>query len=253
MAYQTVFKRYELKYTLTLVQKARLLAAMAPYMALDQYGRTTICNLYYDTDDYRLIRHSIEKPVYKEKLRLRSYGPASAHCPVFVELKKKYDHVVYKRRLPMVHADAVQWLSGTAPCPTDCQIGREIDYFLHYYPGLHPTVWLSYEREAYYAKDGGDFRVTFDDRLLARTGNLSLDSDPGGTSLLPEDTVLMELKCNGGIPLWMAHILTDEQLRKTSFSKYGMAYQTLLYPETPYFHTESKENALYGNDFQRSI
>jgi len=228
MAYQTVFKRYELKYTLTRQQQERLLMEMSPHMALDQYGRTTIRNLYYDTDDYRLIRHSLEKPVYKEKLRLRSYAPVSDQDPVFVELKKKYNHVVYKRRLSLPHAQALAWLGG-APIPTDSQIAREIDYFLHFYPHLHPTVYLSYEREAYYPKDGSDFRVTFDDHLLARTTDLSLGSAPYGTALMDDDLVLMELKCNGGIPLWMTQILSREQLRKTPFSKYGMAYQMLLH------------------------
>lgn len=228
MAYQTVFKRYELKYTLTKAQKERLLAEMSPHMALDKYGRTTIRNLYYDTDDYRLIRHSLDKPVYKEKLRLRSYDRVLEQDPVFVELKKKYDHVVYKRRLSLPMDRALQWLGG-ASAPSHCQIAREIDYFLHYYPHLHPTVYLSYEREAYYPKDGGDFRVTFDDTLLARTTDLSLNSEPYGTPLLDEDLVLMELKCTGGIPLWMTHILTREHLNKTTFSKYGMAYKSLLY------------------------
>ena len=97
MAFQTVFKRYELKYMLTTEQKERVLAAMTPYMKLDKYGRTTIRNLYFDTDTYLLIRRSIEKPTYKEKLRIRSYNKADADSIVFVELKKKYKGVVYKR------------------------------------------------------------------------------------------------------------------------------------------------------------
>ena len=233
MAYETVFKRYELKYTLTLRQKAQLLEVMAPHMALDQYGRTTIRNLYYDTDDYRLIRHSLEKPVYKEKLRLRSYSKVSQTDPVFVELKKKYDAVVYKRRLSLPYGDALSWLGGDPP-PRDTQIAREIDYFLHYYPSLHPTVCLSYEREAYRS---GDFRVTFDENLLARTTDLTLDADPYGISLLPEEQVLLELKCNGGIPLWMTHFLTENHIYKTPFSKYGMAYQRLLYQKENHYGT----------------
>lgn len=250
MAYQTVFKRYELKYTLTRDQKAWLLDEMAPHMALDKYGRTTIRNLYYDTDDYRLIRHSLEKPIYKEKLRLRSYGCVSGNDPAFVELKKKYDSVVYKRRLSLPYQAALSWLEGSPP-PADTQIAREIDYFLRFYPGLHPTVYLSYEREAYFPTDGSDFRVTFDDTLLSRTTDLSLSIDPYGTPLLDEDLVLMELKCTGGIPLWMTHILSSQHLSKTPFSKYGMAYQLLLYPNTPYYH-ECKEHH-NGIDFQRTV
>ena len=110
MAFRTVFKRYELKYMLTSLQKENILEAMLPYMEIDKYGRTTIRNIYFDTDNYRLIRRSIEKPAYKEKLRIRSYSQASADSTVFVELKKKYEKVVYKRRLPLCEADAMAWV-----------------------------------------------------------------------------------------------------------------------------------------------
>lgn len=231
MAYQAVFKRYELKYLLTLEQKEIILKEMAPYMALDKYGRTTIRNVYFDTDNYRLIRHSMEKPAYKEKLRLRSYAQAKPGSPIFVELKKKYQSVVYKRRLSMPEQQAMDWASGRKPWDGDCQIAREINYFLNYYQTLHPTVFLSYEREAYYCKDGGDFRVTFDDHILARQEALSLEADVWGTPLLRDGMVLMEIKTGGGIPLWMTHVLTREHIYKTSFSKYGTAYEKIIFPQ----------------------
>ena len=229
MAYQTVFKRYELKYLLTQGQKTAILRQMKPYMALDQYGRTTIRNIYFDTDSYRLIRRSLEKPVYKEKLRVRSYHRAKPDSEVFVELKKKYESVVYKRRLSMSETEAMDWMrSGSLH--ENSQIGREIDYFLKYYAPLEPKVFLSYEREAYYCRSGGDFRVTFDDHILCRQEDLSLESGIWGEPILPDGLVLMELKCSGGIPLWMAHALAQCGARKTTFSKYGTAYQTLILP-----------------------
>ena len=130
MVFQTVFKRYELKYMLTADQRQRVLKAMAPYMKLDKYGRTTIRNLYFDTDTYLLIRRSIEKPTYKEKLRIRSYSKADADSTVFVELKKKYKHVVYKRRISLPEAEAVKWLSGEKHTDKHTQISNEIDYFM---------------------------------------------------------------------------------------------------------------------------
>ena len=232
MAYRAVFERYELKYLITLEQKARILSAMEPYMALDQYGRTTIRNIYFDTDNYRLIRHSIEKPAYKEKLRIRSYKKAKPSSTVFVELKKKYDSVVYKRRMSLSEEEALNWVTGKMHCKEETQISDEIDYFLHYYETLHPVVFLSYEREAYFCKDGDDFRVTFDDNILCRQEDLSLESDVWGTPILEEGKVLMEIKCSGGIPLWMAHVLSQEHIYKTSFSKYGTAYQTMIFPNT---------------------
>lgn len=231
MAIQTVFKRHELKYMLTLQQKEKIVQAMEPYMKLDKYGRTIIRNLYFDTDDYLLIRRSIEKPTYKEKLRIRSYGKANADSTVFVELKKKYKHVVYKRRITLTEKEAMEWLDRKDSCKKQSQISEEIEYFLDYYKTLQPRAYLSYEREAYYAKDGSDFRVTFDDNVLFRQENLSLQEDAYGTPLLSEGMVLMELKCSGGIPLWMTQVLSQEKIYKTSFSKYGTGYRNIIFPQ----------------------
>ena len=247
MGFQTVFQRYELKYLLTQTQKETVLRAMQPYMTLDKYGRATIRNLYYDTDTYLLIRRSIEKPAYKEKLRVRSYSRVDTDSAAFVELKKKYKSVVYKRRISLPYAAATEWLSREKHPDKHTQIANEIDYFLDYYGSLHPTAFLSYVREAYYANDGSDLRVTFDDTILCRQENLSLASDVYGTPILPVGRVLMEIKCSGGIPLWMTHVLSEEKIYKTSFSKYGAAYQTLIFPQTheinPYHMLEVATNA----------
>ncbi len=243
MAFQTKFERYELKYRITAEQKQRVLEAMKPYMMQDAYGKTTIRNLYFDTDTYLLIRRSIEKPRYKEKLRVRSYGRATPESTVFVELKKKYKSVVYKRRLAMRYREAMEWLTGQRHCDTHTQISAEIEYVLEHYETLHPTVFLSYEREAFYATDSSDFRVTFDENVLVRQNDLSLESEVYGTPILPADTVLMEIKCAGGMPLWMTEVLSRERLYKTSFSKYGTAYQTLIFPElADLFMTQTQED-----------
>ena len=231
MTYQAVFRRYELKYLITAEQKQAVLKAMDPFMSIDQYGRTTIRNIYFDNDNCRLIRRSIEKPVYKEKLRIRSYRQAQPDSKVFVELKKKYDSVVYKRRFLLTEEQAMNWVSGEKHCDKKTQIGEEIDYFLDYYGSLHPVVFLSYEREAYYCRDGTDFRVTFDDRILCRQEELSLEAEVWGMPILKEGMILMEIKCSGGIPLWMVQVLSHERIYKTSYSKYGTAYQTIIFPK----------------------
>ena len=230
MSYQSVFKRYELKYLLSPAQKKAVLSAMASYMQLDDYGRTTIRNLYYDTPNYRLVRQSLERPMYKEKLRIRSYAQADHFSPVFVELKKKYDGVVYKRRIALPEQEAMQWISGSLPCLREEQIVREIDYFREFYGQLEPRVFLSYEREAYFALDGSDFRITFDESILCRQRNLSLCEGVWGTPLLRAGQTLMEIKCSGGIPLWMTAVLSGQRIPKASYSKYGTAYQTMIYP-----------------------
>lgn len=221
---QAVFKRYETKYLLTKEQKAAVLEAMEPYMGMDAYGRSTIRNIYYDTDNYRLARRSAEQPVYKEKLRVRSYRAADPGAPVFVELKKKYEGVVYKRRIQTLEREAGEYLAGRRPAPVSSQITEEISYFVSFYTGLAPKVFLSYEREAYYSKAGGDFRVTFDENILWRETDLSLQKGIYGTAILKHGQTLMEIKTPGSIPLWMVRVLSREGIRKTSFSKYGNAY-----------------------------
>ncbi|MGI5960010.1 MAG: polyphosphate polymerase domain-containing protein [Massiliimalia sp.] len=228
MAYQMTFKRYEMKYLLTEQEKTAILQAAEPYMELDQYGRTTIRNIYYDTDTYRLIRRSLEKPAYKEKLRIRSYQPAAPEDPVFVELKKKYKSVVYKRRLILPEFQVMSCFQDGRPLPIRSQIADEIEYFRSYYQTLRPAVFLSYDREAYRTLDGGDLRITFDHNILYRKHNFSLGSAIYGIPLLENGLTLMEVKTAGGLPLWICHILNQLRRYKTSFSKYGSAYQHMM-------------------------
>lgn len=239
MGYQAVFKRYEIKYVVTAEQKERILKAMEPYMELDRFGRSTVRNLYFDTDDYVLARHSIAKPDYKEKLRVRSYSKADADSTVFVELKRKFDGVVYKRRIGLPETDAMRWMSGVkdgdiiAELEKESpQVAAEIEYFAGMYSGLRPVIYLSYDREAYRMKKdpsaSSGFRVTFDSNICCRESELTLTSDAYGTSLLEDGMYLMELKCPGAIPLWMTKILSEERIYKTSFSKYGTAYCSFM-------------------------
>ena len=231
MASPMVFQRYEIKYLLTREQKDAVLSAMVPHMESDSFGRSTIRNLYYDTDNYRLVRRSLERPLYKEKLRVRSYCTAKPEDEVFIELKKKYNSVVYKRRTGIREKEAADYLAGRIPAPRRCQITDEIDYFRQFYGTLAPRVFLSYEREAFFEKGDGCFRVTFDENILWRTTDLSLEAGIYGENILKPGQTLMELKTAGSIPLWMVDILTGQKLQRTSFSKYGSAYTTMLIRE----------------------
>ena len=225
---QMVFQRYEIKYLLTRKQREKIMAAMKPYMALDQYGHSTIRNIYYDTDTYRLIRASLEKSVYKEKLRVRSYKLVKPEEEVFVELKRKFDSVVYKRRIGIPQKCATEYLAGREHPPIETQITDEIDYFLQFYKNLAPKVFLSYEREAYFTKEPGEFRVTFDENILWRETDLSLGKGIYGEAILDPGEVLMEIKTPGNLPFWMVKVLSEEKIRRTTFSKYGSAYQMML-------------------------
>ncbi len=263
MAIQTTFKRYEMKYLLTWQQKQRMLLAMRPYMKLDEYGHSTIRNIYLDTPDYRLIRRSLEKPVYKEKLRIRSYKQVEPEDPIFVELKKKYDSVVYKRRLTVTDGQARESFERNLPLlgkqekataaangnRSQAQIGEEIEYFRSYYGALKPAVFLSYEREAFYEISGGDFRVTFDENILFRDYDFSLGSEIYGSPLLAEGQFLMEVKTSGGLPLWMCNILTELGVYKTSFSKYGAAYRKMMCGEAQNY-TNTKQLKSNRSNFE---
>ena len=243
LGFKTVFRRYELKYLITLEQKENIIRSMEEYMRPDEYGRTTIRNLYFDTPSYRLIRVSIERPLYKEKLGVRCYAQASRDSVVFVELKKKFDGVVYKRRVALPEAEAMAWTCGTSHVGDDTQIVREIDYFMSYYGELSPAVFLSYDREAYFSHDG-EFRITFDENILSRTADLSLTSPAYGSPILEDGLSLMELKCHGSMPLWMAHILSGRGIFKTPFSKYGNAYRELIFPSLTYKNSFIPEKEL---------
>lgn len=227
MGYQNIFKRYEMKYLVTNEQRETITALLRKYMSGDEWGRSTICNLYFDTPDYLLIRRSIEKPVYKEKLRVRSYGKANEDSTVFIELKKKFKKVVYKRRIPMKNCEAMEYLLNGRK-NGDSQILRETDYFLSYYDSLAPRVYISYEREAFYGRNDRDLRLTFDSNILWRQDRLSLCESTDGTPLLPDGYSLMEIKTGTAVPLWLTKILTDKKIYKTSFSKYGLAYKQIF-------------------------
>ncbi|MFI3324935.1 MAG: polyphosphate polymerase domain-containing protein [Clostridia bacterium] len=223
---KTTFKRYELKYFMTKEQKEKLLELFKTYMVADKFGKSCIYNIYYDTPEFLLIRRSIEKPVYKEKLRARSYGMAKSDSTVFLELKKKYKSVVYKRRIELHQDDLNHYFEYHDN--QDSQISKEIDYFKSFYDDIAPRVFLAYDREAYFGKEDSDFRVTFDEDIIWRDTDLSLCSSKYGNNILNENTVLAEIKVAGAMPLWLTKFLSDNKIYKTSFSKYGNAYKQIL-------------------------
>ncbi|MBR1457523.1 MAG: polyphosphate polymerase domain-containing protein [Oscillospiraceae bacterium] len=222
-----IFQRYEIKFMLDSRQRAVVEQAFAEHMLPDPHGESTICNVYYDTPDYRLVRQSLEKPVYKEKLRMRSYGRANANSEVFLELKKKYDGVVYKRRISLKEHEAAAYMAGWAPLPEDSQIGREIEYFRRFYRALRPAVYLCYDRSAYFSKEDPELRATFDKNICWRKTAMQLTAAPGGEHLLLPRHSLFEVKTAGTIPLWLVEVLDAAEIRQASFSKYGEAYKTI--------------------------
>jgi len=222
----TVMKRYELKYIIDARQTEYLLSRLDGRMEPDRFGLTSIASLYYDTPDCRLIRASLEKPKFKEKLRLRSYGLATETSPVFLELKRKYDGVVYKRRLK-TDIPAVGEFLGRRQDICGGQIGREMTVFRDYYGTLVPSCLIIYDRTAY-AEPDGDLRLTIDRNPRYRTDGLDLTLSMDGTPLLSPGCSVLEIKVQSAMPLWLTDILSGGQIRKTSFSKYGEAYRREL-------------------------
>ena len=218
------FERRELKYRITDAQRAALEAAFGARMVPDEHGESTICNIYYDTADYRLIRASLEKPAYKEKLRLRSYGVTEPGGEVFLELKKKYKGVVYKRRIEMTLAQTRDFFAGKEVPHDNPQIENELKYFLKFYEGIAPAMYLSYDRLAYCGTEDPSLRLTFDTHILYREEQKELDKGIWGKELLPAGMRVMEIKIPNAMPLWLSAILDELEIYPASFSKYGTAY-----------------------------
>ena len=219
-----VMKRYELKYLPDRGQTALLVSRLKGHMEPDRYGLTTIASLYYDTPDFRLIRASLDKPAYKEKLRLRSYGPASEDSPVFLELKRKASGIVYKRRVQTTLPEVGEYFAGKNECFENRQISRELDWFRDQYEPLQPACLIICDRIAYY-EPGGDLRLTIDFNPRYRTEDMSLTGSMDGTLLRPEGDTILEIKVQGAMPLWLTAILDEGQIYRNSFSKYGEAYR----------------------------
>jgi SPX domain protein involved in polyphosphate accumulation len=228
--YQTFFQRHEKKYLLSMQQYLHLQKSLDTYMKEDDYGLHSISSLYYDTEDFRIIQHCNEKPRYKEKLRMRSYGVPTGEQIVYIELKKKYAGVTYKRRIPMKYSDARQYLdSGISP-KEDGQIIHEIDWFLAHNE-VQPKILLSYDRIALYGKEESEFRVTFDFHVRFREHDLDLSKGNHGELLLDEEMILMEVKTLAAEPFWFVHLLSELAIFPQSFSKYGTLYKTRLVHE----------------------
>ena len=221
------FRRIEKKYLLSRDRYEEFFSGIRNRIVGDEYGKSTICSAYLDTPNYRLIRASLEADDYKEKLRLRSYGKATENGNVFLEIKKKFDGVVYKRRTCTQYGTAMDYITNGVPLP-DSQIQREIDYAMRFYGRPRPMSVICYEREAYFVSDLPALRITFDTDIRCRFNSTSLAEPPDGTPLLPDGTVIMEIKTDGAMPLWLSDRLDCCGIMPHSFSKYGTAYTRLI-------------------------
>lgn len=231
MGISYTFKRYEKKYLLSEEQYRAILERLNGKAEMDSYGLTTICNVYYDTDDFYLIRESLEKPDYKEKFRIRSYGVPGEKDIIFLEIKKKYDGIVYKRRISLPYYEAVSYLEKGIPPDNKSQIFKEIDWLLNFYKA-GPKVYIAYDRIAMQGIQDKELRITFDTNIRSRFEDLELIMGDSGRLLLPKGSYLMEIKAAGAMPLWLARTLSELMIMPVSFSKYGNVYKRMLSENT---------------------
>ncbi len=234
-----VFSRYEKKYLLTEDTYHWLLERIDEYMEPDKYNQDgklyNIANIYYDTPNDALIRASIEKPVYKEKLRLRSYGVPGMQDKVFLEIKKKYKGLVNKRRTTLRLYQAYDLITHGKDVGdhkyVNYQVLEEIKYFLKMYD-LQPKVYLTYDRQAFFSKVDRDFRVTFDTNIRTRREDVRLEMGNHGKLLIDNAFWLMEVKSSEAVPLWFTKLLTEREIYPSSFSKYGTEYKQTIQNRT---------------------
>ena len=227
MTYQNNFERKEMKYILSPAQYAAVRAAAEAHCEPDKFPSSTVTSIYYDTPDSLLIRRSLERPAYKEKLRVRVYGNPATADTAYVEVKKKYEGIVYKRRTGMAPADAAAWLRGEER-RDGSRIEREIERFRDFYGNLKPAMLIACERDSFYSAADGGFRLTFDKSIRFRQNDLRFAGGAHGELLLPQGWVLMEAKAPGYLPRWFINTLSENKVYKTSFSKYGTAYNKRL-------------------------
>ncbi len=220
--YQIIFKREEQKYLLNKKQYSYLMKELKPYLEKDRFFDNTICNVYFDTEKDDLITHSLTKPIFKIKLRLRSYGVPKKNDLVFLEIKDKYKGIVGKRRVQIKLKDFYDFLEKEEY--KESQIMNEIRYFFQFYH-LIPKIFIAYDRKSYYSKEDANFRITFDSNIRSRREDLKLELGDAGTKYFKEETFIMEVKTLNALPLWFVSILSRLKIYPSSFSKYGSIYE----------------------------
>ena len=221
---ENIFERYEKKYGMSKAQYESFMNKIRDKIIPDAFPVSEVCSLYLDTDNCVIIRNSIDAVNYKEKLRLRSYGSAKDDGLVFMEIKKKLDGIVYKRRIPVTYQQAMNYFEHHE-LPNQTQIMKEIDYAMNLYGNVKPKVLIIYDRLAYVDKEDPDIRITFDTNIRYRIDDLDMRKETKGDQLLDEDHILMEVKSPGYVPLWLAGAMDELEIRRAKFSKYGTIYQ----------------------------
>lgn len=217
-----IINRVEKKYLLEQKTYKKLITKLSNFVEPDQFYESTICNVYFDNENNDLIINSINKPLYKSKIRLRSYNVPKLDDYVYLEIKNKYKKLSNKRRIKLTLNEYCDYLNNHKY--KNNQIMKEIDYLINYYK-LKPTIFIAYDRKSYKSKEDKYFRITFDFNLRSRRDNINLENGSDGEKYFDDDKVIMEIKSLSSIPLWFTKILSQLNIYPTSFSKYGSIYK----------------------------
>lgn len=216
-----IFQRIEEKYFLNKKTKEKFFKNIKKYIAKDKYYESKILSIYFDNDNKDIVRRSLDKPIYKDKIRLRSYGIPSLNSDVFLEIKNKYEGVTGKRRVILKLSEFYDYFYNNKI--SDNQIMKEIDYLFKYYD-LKPNCFVGYDRISFVGKNDLGLRITVDSNLIGRTNDLKLESGSYGNKYFDEDIFIMEIKTLNSMPLWLTKELANLEIFPISFSKYGEIY-----------------------------
>jgi hypothetical protein len=225
------FQRYEQKYLLNTFQYHEIITVLNEYACKDEYELSKIYSIYYDNDKFGITRNSLNKSVYKEKLRLRSYGIPKVGDVVYLELKKKLKGITYKQRIPMPFTGMEQCLNFRPDNDHFDYIHNEIAWVLNYYKPF-PQFMVCYNRRSFRGTEDKFLRITFDTNIRWRTSGLDFSRGPCGSPLLDEDKYLMEIKVENSIPFYLTARLAGLKIFPFSFSKFRSVYECLLNERT---------------------
>ncbi|WP_142826013.1 polyphosphate polymerase domain-containing protein [Planococcus soli] len=249
-----IFCRKEQKYLISKEQYNRLIEEMGNRMRSDKNGdngKYTVTSLYFENEAKQIYFETKNKLQYRQKLRLRVYGDTDLAGTAFFEVKQKHKDVVNKRRAVIPLAEAYRYLKEGSKGGLDHfhvsnrQVLKEIDYFINYY-GLQPEMIVSYDRHALHGVDDEDLRITFDFNLRCRNQDLHLEHGTYGDPFIDLNLVVLEVKVDHSVPLWLVRILQSLDCEQRSASKFCTSTELLdgeLFP----LETEFENTTIGGN------
>ena len=221
----TIIDRMEQKYFVSFDKYNKLMKLINNKLVKDKYFSERIYNIYFDNDEYEFMTKSLDKPLYKEKVRLRSYETKDKNSNVFLEIKKKFQGHGNKRRVVINYNEAKDYIDNKIIPNTNKQIMGELDYTFKK-NNLKPKISLTYDRLSYAFKEDESYRVTFDTNI--RYSNKKVDLvDLDDEYCLFNDGYIMEVKTLKGYPSWFIKALNELKLYPVSYSKVGEAYKEL--------------------------